>query len=71
MVVIAGHGDASACRDVGPFLFVEEAFDKDLALRVRQVVKMPLEDVTELLDVVPFAPSRGRGRVVLALVVWL
>jgi hypothetical protein len=69
MVVVGGLGDASACRDVGPFLFVEKAFDNDLALRVRQVVKMPLQDVTELLDVVLFAPRRGRWRVVLALVV--
>ena len=55
MVVVGGLGDASPCRDVGTFASVEEAFDKDLALRLRQAVKMPIEDVPELLDVVLFA----------------
>ena len=69
MVVVGGLSDASACRDVGPFLFVEKTFDKDLALRLRQVVEMQLQDMTELVDVVLVAPRRGCGRVVLGMVI--
>src|SRR5690242_8949508 len=69
MVVVGGLGDASACRDVGTFSFLAQAFDEDLALRLRQVVEMQRQDLMELVDVALVASRRGRGRVVLALVI--
>ena len=61
MVVVGGLGHASACRDVGAFSFLEKAFDKDLALRWRQVIEMPLQDLMELVDVVLVVASHVAG----------
>jgi hypothetical protein len=69
MVVVGVHGDAAACGDLKPGLFVEVRVVNYFALGLRQVVPVIARDVVEPVPIVLGATDAGRGRVVLAMVV--
>ena len=69
MIVVGTQTDAAARGDFIPGLSLEVGVENDLALGLRQVIHVRVQDVMKPLQVVLVARHRGRGRVVPALVV--